>query len=306
MQEFYLPSHGRGRLHCVQWAAPAPPRAIVQIVHGIAEHVLRYDDFARFLNEKEITVVAEDHMGHGGTLAPGDPKGYFYGGWLAAVDDCYSLLSHTKDQFPGIPYVILGHSMGSFLTRTLLYRYPESGISGAILCGTGWQPAPVLKAGLSLCRRACAKTGETYVSPHLRNVIFGSYNKKVPSPRTPFDWICGDPQVVDDYLADSLCGFEETAGLDRDMLTGIQMNQKKENLARMNPNLPVLFIAGEQDPVGSYGTGVRKSAEAFQRAGLSDVTVRLYPEGRHEILNESIKGTVYQDVFHWISKKIWK
>ncbi len=306
MQEFYLPSHGRGRLHCVQWAAPAPPRAIVQIVHGIAEHVLRYDDFAQFLNEKGITVVAEDHMGHGGTLAPGDPKGYFYGGWLSAVDDCYSLLTHTKDQLPEIPYVILGHSMGSFLTRTLLYRYPESGIAAAILCGTGWQPAPILKAGLSLCRRACAKTGETHVSPHLRNVIFGTYNKKVLNPRTPFDWICGDPQVVDTYMADSLCGFEETAGLDRDMLTGIQMNQKKENLARMKSSLPVLFIAGEQDPVGSYGAGVRKSAAAFRQAGLSDVTVLLYQEGRHEILNESMKGAVYQDVFHWISRKIWK
>lgn len=305
MTEFYLPSHGKGRIHCVQWAPPGRVRAVVQIVHGIAEYAARYDDFARFLNQKNILVVADDHMGHGGSLTPADPKGYFYGGWTAAVDDTYSLLEKTRAENPRIPYVILGHSMGSFLTRTLLYRHPDSGIQAAVICGTGWQPGPVLKAGLAMCRRVCQKEGETHVSAPLRNLIFGSYNKRVADPQTPFDWVCGDPAVIAAYMADPLCGFEETAGLDRDMLTGIRMNQDSGNLAKMDKKLPVLFIAGVQDPVGSYGRGVRKSAEAFRKAGMEDVSVVLYANSRHEVLNDVEKEQVYQDVFQWISRKIW-
>lgn len=305
MTEFYLPSHGKGRIHCVQWAPLTPVRMIVQIVHGIAEHVERYSDFAQFLNQRHALVVAEDHMGHGGSLAPGDPPGYFYGGWTAAVDDTFSLLQKTKKEHPQIPYVLLGHSMGSFLTRTLLYRYPDSGIRAAVICGTSWQPAPVLRAGLAMCRLACQKEGETHTSDSLRELIFGSYNKRVEDPQTPFDWICSDRSVIDAYVADPLCGFSETAGLDRDMLQGIQMNQKPENLARMDRKLPVLFVAGTQDPVGNYGKGVRKSGEAFRKAGMEDVTVKLYDNSRHEILNDVEKRQVYQDIFQWISSKIF-
>ena len=247
MTEFYLPSHGKGRIHCVQWAPQGRPRAVVQIVHGIAEYVARYDSFARFLNQQGYLVVGEDHMGHGGSLIPGDPPGYFHGGWNAAVDDTFSLLQKTRQEHPQLPYVILGHSMGSFLTRTLLYRHPDSGIRAAVICGTAWQPEAALRAGLAMCRHA---------------------------------------------------------GLDRDMLTGIQMNQKKENLARMDKKLPVLFVAGTQDPVGNYGKGVRKSAEAFRKSGMEDVTVILYDKSRHEIFNDVEKEQVFQDVAQWISSKI--
>ncbi|MFR8874256.1 MAG: serine aminopeptidase domain-containing protein [Oscillospiraceae bacterium] len=124
-------------------------------------------------------------------------------------------------------------------------------------------------------------------------------------PQTPFDWICSDRSVIDAYVADPLCGFSETAGLDRDMLQGIQMNQKPENLARMDKKLPVLFVAGTQDPVGNYGKGVRKSGEAFRKAGMEDVTVKLYDNSRHEILNDVEKRQVYRDIFQWISSKIF-
>ena len=126
------------------------------------------------------------------------------------------------------PVCPAGPPMGSFLTRTLLYRYPDSGIRAAVICGTGWQPAPVLRAGLAMCRLACQKEGETHTSDSLRELIFGSYNKRVEDPQTPFDWICSDRSVIDAYVADPLCGFSETAGLDRDMLQGIQMNQNRK------------------------------------------------------------------------------
>ena len=304
MTEFYLPSHGKGRIHCVQWTPQGRPRAVVQLVHGIAEYIARYDCFAHFLNQQGFLVVGEDHMGHGGSWIPGEPLGYFHGGWNAAVDDTFSLFQKTRQEHPQLPYVILGHSMGSFLTRTLLYRHPDSGIRAAVICGTAWQPDAALRAGLAMCRHVCQKGGETQACESLRNVIFGSYNRRIPDAQTPFDWVCGDRQVLNAYGADPMCGFSETAGLDRDMLTGIQMNQRKENLARMDKKLPVLFVAGTQDPVGSYGKGVRKSAEAFRKSGMEDVSVILYDKSRHEILNDVEKEQVFQDVAQWISSKI--
>ena len=171
-------------------------------------------------------------------------------------------------------------------------------------CGTAWQPDAALKTGLAMCRHVCQKHGETQVYEPLRNLIFGSYNRRIPEAKTPFDWVCGDAQILNAYLADPLCGFSETAGLDRDMLTGIRMNQKRENLARMDKKLPVLFVAGTQDPVGNYGRGVRKSAEAFRKAGMEDVELILYDKSRHEILNDAEKEQVFQDIFQWISSKI--
>ncbi len=304
MKEFNLISPNGKKIHCVCWEPNGPVHCVVQIVHGIAEYINRYENFAKYLNQFGILVTGEDHMGHGRTLEENDPKGYFYGGWNAAVDNVYTLMQETMQHWPNVPYVILGHSMGSFLTRTLLYRYPDCGLSGAVICGTGWQAAAVLKAGLAMARSMCRKIGETQPSPALHNMFFGPFNRKISSPRTPSDWICSDPAVVDAYTADPLCSFCETVGLERDMLQGIQMNQKKENLANMSKKLPVLFIAGTQDPVGSYGKGVRKSAEAFRKAGMLDVETILYANSRHEILNDVEKDQVYADIHNWIEKKI--
>lgn len=305
MIEFQIPSKGKGSLHCIEWIPQKPVVAVFQIVHGIAEHILRYDDFARFLCSKGIAVVAEDHMGHGGSLGAGDPKGYFFGGWVTAVDDTYSLLQKTRQKYPNIPYIIFGHSMGSFLTRTLLYRHPDSGISGAIICGTAWQPKPALYAGAALSHMICKCCGDTHVSPLLHGIMFGSSLKKIKDPKTPFDWICSDPKVVSDYAEDPLCGFTETCGLARDLIAGIRMNQKPENLRKMDTQLPVLFVAGSLDPVGNYGKGVIKTADAFVKSGLKQVETILYTRSRHEILNDVEKIRVYQDIYQWFFSKMF-
>ncbi len=304
MTEFCLDSHGKGKLHCCKWTPTQTPKAVVQIVHGIAEYAGRYDAFARFLNAKGIAVVAEDHMGHGKSVGSDLPLGYFYGGWLAAVADSYSLMKKTMAEYPGIPYILFGHSMGSFLSRTLLYTYPESGIRGVILCGTGWQSRLVLGAGLGVCRLFCKAGEESKPSPKLEKLMFGAYNKGISPVRTNYDWLNRDEEAVQAYLADPLCGFAPSAGLARDMLTGISMNQNHENLSKMKKALPVLFIAGDADPVGSWGTGVRRTANAFCAAGMQDVRIRLYPGGRHEILNEINKTEVYQDILTWILEKV--
>ena len=299
MEEFFLASNGAGRIHCGLWLPEGEPRAVVQIIHGIAEHIGRYDHFARFLTQRGFAVCADDHMGHGLSVESGGVFGYFSGGWMAAVRDERSLFAEMKKRFPALPYFMLGHSMGSFLLRTYLYTYPGE-LAGAIISGTGWQPELALSAGLALCKIERLRIGETGRSKLLKELMFGVYNKKFSPNRTPNDWICSDEAVVDAYTDDPLCGFDATVGLTRDMLTGISMNQKKENLAKMDKTLPVLFVSGMQDPVGAMGEGVLRTIDAFKRAGLSNVTIRLYPEGRHEMLNETNRAEVYADILGWL------
>ena len=302
MEEFYLPSNGAGRIHCALWTPETAPRAVVQIIHGIAEHIGRYDDFARFLNAHGYVVAADDHMGHGGSVENG-VKGYFSGGWLSAVEDEKRLHDEIAAQYPVLPYFILGHSMGSFLLRTYLYTYPGE-LAGAIISGTGWQPEMALKAGLALCKLEQLRVGETGCSGLLKELMFGAYNKKFKPNRTANDWICSKEAVVDAYTADELCGFDATVGLTRDMLTGISMNQRKENLEKMDKALPVLFVSGMQDPVGAMGEGVLRCIDAFKRVGLKNVTIRLYPEGRHEMLNETNRTEVYADILSWMEQRL--
>lgn len=302
-QDFYYPSKGAGRIHGCRWVPEQEIRAVMQIVHGIAEHVERYAGFAEFLNSLGVLVVAEDHMGHGKSVQDGK-LGCFQGGWFAAVEDSYRLMQDTMAAYPGVPYVLFGHSMGSFMARTILCSHPDSGISAAVICGTGWQPAAALPAAIKLVEGVCKKNGEQTPSPVLENLMFGTYNKRVEHPRTKCDWLTRDTKVVDAYMADPLCGFTPAAGLVRDMLKGISYIENPANLSAMDKDLPVLFIAGGDDPVGAYGKGVHKAAQAFEQAGMKTVTTRIYPLGRHEILNEINKEDVYQDVAKWLKGKI--
>ena len=298
--DFFFKSGSGARLHGCRWTPDSQVRAVLQIVHGIAEYVERYDGFANFLNRQGILVVAEDHMGHGKSISQECPQGYFAGGWQTAVDDTYRLTRDTMAEFRDVPFILFGHSMGSFMARTILAKYPDSGITAAVICGTGWQPAPVLAAGKAACALVCRAKGERAPSPLLQAMAFGTYNRKVEYPRTPYDWISRDNSVVNAYKADPLCGFTPTAGLMRDMMEGIAYIQREENLAKMGKALPVLFIAGGDDPVGSYGAGVRTAAEAFRKAGMERVDVRIYPLCRHELLNEINREEIMDDVSRWI------
>ena len=299
MEEFYLQSNGGGKLHCAVWRTNQTPRAVVQLVHGIAEHIGRYDHFARYLAENGFIVAAEDHMGHGGSIGEDGVKGYFSGGWMTAVADVKLLCEHMKAEYPGLSYYILGHSMGSFLLRTYLYTYPGT-IDAAIISGTGWEPSAVIRAGLAACKLEQLRLGEKRTSPILTKLMFGSYNKPFAPVRTKDDWICSDPAVVDAYTADPLCGFDATIGLARDMLTGIEMNEMRENLLKMDKLLPLLFVSGGKDPVGGMSKGVLRCIDAFKRAGMRKNTIRIYPEGRHEMLNEVNRNEVYQDILNWL------
>ena len=304
--DFYYESQCGGRIHGCRWAPKDAPRAVLQIVHGIAEYVERYDDFANYLSAQGYLVVAEDHMGHGKSISERAPQGYFSGGWSGAVEDTCRLMKDTMQEFPDVPYVLFGHSMGSFMARTILAKFPDSGINAAIICGTGWQSAAVLSAGRLACRLICTKDGEKNPSKFLQSMAFGGYNKKVEHPRTASDWLARNQKIVDAYEADPLCGFIPSAGLMRDMMDGIAYIQDEKNLANMKKNLPVFFIAGGDDPVGAYGKGVIQSANAFKRQGMEQVDMRIYPLCRHEILNEINKEEVYKDVAGWLETAVKK
>ena len=305
MKEFYFPVRNNTRIHCCQWVPEGKPRGILQLVHGIAEYAARYDELAKVFTDHGFVVVGEDHMGHGGSISKDIPQGCFAEGWLTAVSDTYRLIQMTKEEYPDLPYVIYGHSMGSFMTRTLLYTYPDAGLKAAVLSGTGWMPKLVLKSGRAVCRMEGRK-GMNETSATVDRLMFGSYNKGYENPRTPFDWLSRDDAEVDKYIADPLLGFSASIGLSYEMLGGMLMNEDKKNLGKMPKDLPVLFVSGDKDPVGSNGKGVTQAYEAFKAAGMKDVTLKLYPGGRHEMHNETNRAELHADVLAFLDRVLSK
>lgn len=241
-------------------------------------------------------------MGHGQSVNGDGIQGYFHGGWFNAVADTCHLLTETKKEYPDLPYILLGHSMGSFMARTILYLHPDSGIDGAVISGTCWQPAFAMPAIVKVMEAACRVVGETNVSEKLQNLVFGTYNARVEHQRTPLDWICRDTKVVDAHPM--MQGLAPKAGLLRDMMVGINSIEKAENLAKMKKDLPVFFVAGGDDPVGNYGKGIHSCAAAFRKAGMTDVSVRIYPLCRHEIINEINKEDIFEDIVQWNEKRV--
>ena len=305
-EDFMFDSTRAGhRLHARICRPDGEPVCVVQIAHGIAEHIDRYADFMEFLASNGIVAVGNDHLGHGKSITAPEDQGFFAesDGWRYAVDDMAALRDIVRKEYPDLPYVFFGHSMGSFLTRTFLIRYPER-YDAAIISGTGHQAAPVSLAGYALASGAVKRGGPRKVGTMLSGVAFGSYCNKIPNARTPFDWLSRDEKVVDAYVADPLCGFTPTNGLFRDMMSGIRFITDQKNIDTMNKDKPVYFMSGKEDPVGEYGKGVEKAYEAFCKAGLKNVTIRLYPDGRHEMLNELNKADVYNDILTWLKENV--
>ncbi len=304
-REFTYPSSDKiHTVHAAEWRPEGTPRAVVQIVHGVAEHIGRYGHVAQFLNEHGFLVCGEDHLGHGRTAGEG-PFGFFAptGGWDLVVRDVRRLRELEEERRPGLPYFLLGHSMGSFLTRTYLIRYPGT-VDGAVLSGTGQESAPAVAAGKALASLLCAVRGPGYVSGLVYRLSLGSYGRAFRPNRTGADWISRDEAAVDAYQRDPLCTFQPTVSMFRDMLGGLQFIADRGALARMDRDTPILFLSGDQDPVGSMGKGVRKVAGMFRAAGCRDVTCKLYPGGRHEMFNEINKQEVLEDLLSWLERHL--
>lgn len=305
-REFTFPSaDGKTQIHAVEWLPVGEVKAVLQICHGVAEYILRYEDFALFLNSKGIAVVGHDHIGHGNSVAPGAPRLYFgaEGSWNWVVADIESRRKLASQAFPGVPYFLMGHSMGSFLARTYLIQYPGQ-VDGAVIMGTGQMSPALITGGMLLAAVIGKLGGMDKPSGLVDKIAFGPYNKPFAPNRTDLDWLSKNPDNVDAYIADSLCGGAATPGLFREMLSGISIITDSDEAKKMNLHKPVLFISGAMDPVGDCSKGVEKAYAMFQKIGVEDVSIKLYPELRHEILNEDCREQVYADIFAWLCAKM--
>ncbi len=279
-------------------------RATVQIAHGIAEHCERYDEFCRFLCDNGFAVYINDHLGHGKSVQGDAIKGYFApkDGWMKVVSDMHTIYTISAEEYPEVPHFLFGHSMGSFLARTYLFTYPQD-FKGAVICGTSHMARAVIAAGKAMASVSAA-ISPTKFDKALEGVAFGSYNNSFKPIRTNYDWLTRVPETVDAYIADPMCGFTCTSRLYADMMQGLMMITDKKNIDKMNKETPVLFISGSMDPVGENGEGVKRAYAYFLASGMKDVTLKLYDGARHELLNETNKAEVMNDVLNWINEKI--
>ena len=305
--EFYFPSKdGNTEIHTIEWKPVGEVRAVLQICHGMVEYIRRYDEFAQFLCGEGYYVVGNDHLGHGKSIQAKSEYGFFnekYGN-ACVLGDMHTLRQRTEKKYPGVPYFMLGHSMGSSLLRQYVQMY-GNGLSGAVLMGTvADHKKAALLFGKRLCRVMAAFRGWHYRSKMVDNLVLGAYNKKFKPARTRADWITSDNENLDMYVADPLCSFMSTVNAYYNVFSGMIGIQRKESVYMIPKGLPVLSVSGADDPVGEFGKGVRKIYEKYRAAGIRDVTLRLYTGDRHEILNETDRDQVYKDLLGWFEKHI--
>lgn len=275
---------------------------IVQIVHGMAEHSERYTEFADFLTSRGAAVYASDHRGHGRNAVSEVDYGVWPDKkeWCNIVDDIKMLNDISAKNYAGKPVFIIGHSMGSFLTRTLITAY-SIGLKGVILTGSGTNSSLLLRLGNLIARLQCFFSGVQKKSKLLDKLSFGSFNKDYNSP---FQWLTRDQKIVDKYISDPRCGGIFSCSFYRSFTSGLIQINKMSNARKIRKDLPIIFLSGDSDPVGNSGKGIIKAVNFYKKAGLKQVEYKLYKDARHEILNELNKLDIYQDIYTWINKII--
>jgi len=280
-------------------------KAVVQLAHGMAEHGKRYERFAEALTDSGYGVYINDHRGHGKTAGSMEAMGYFAdkNGWDLVVEDMHQLTGIIKKAHPGLPVFMLGHSMGSFLARNYIYLYGNE-LKGVILSGTAGDPGLLGSLGVLVAKRECKTKSKKTKSPLLHKLSFGSFNKAFKPARTDFDWLSRDPAEVDKYIQDPYCGEMFTAGFYLDLLEGMKQINLKSNMNLVPKNLPIFLFAGDMDPVGKNAKGVKQIFRAYEKAGIRDVSLKLYKDGRHEMLNETNRKEVFSDIIQWMDSRI--
>lgn len=306
MIDIYYPSHdGSTRIHACIWKPDGEIKGVVQIIHGMAEYAARYAPFAEFLNSRGYLVCADDHLGHGQSVKTDDDLGYFnkQRDTDIIIQDIRALQLAIKKHTGDKPYFILGHSMGSFFCRKYISQYGND-FNGAIVMGSGFKDKLTLNTALFAVRLNALFCGWRHRSKLITKLAFGSYNKRFKPVRTENDWLSKNTENVDAYNADGLCGFTFTDNAYLGLFSIIKQACSGKTIKAVPKDLPVYFVAGADDPVGDYGKGVKKAAEKFKKAGVKNVSVTLYDQSRHEILNDDCKSQVYNDVLEFIESNI--
>ena len=284
---------------------PGGARAVVQVVHGMAEHAGRYADFARVLTESGYGVYADDHRGLGRTAGALSHAGYAAGsrGWDRLVGDQHAVTAHVADAHPGVPIVLFGHSMGSSLARAYARAYGE-GLAALVLTGVSGDPGVLGRAGHAAAQLEMRVRGRRARSPVMDKLLFGTFNRpfaKDGGARTDFDWLSRDAAEVDAYVADPWCGFVCTTSFYADLIGGVR--EVTASCEGVPEDLPVLILVGADDPVGGEAAGVQVQRQ-YVDAGLDDVALRVYSGARHELLHETNRREVLDDLLTWLDERL--
>lgn len=298
---YYNSSDGKTKIRTIKWSPDNEIKAILQISHGMLEHMERYDDFASNMEEHGILTVGNDHIGHGSSIISEEYRGYFEenDGNNVLIEDMHTLMNIMKEENPDIPYFILGHSMGSFLTRQFITMYGNE-INGAIISGTGQQPLGLIRFGVFVTKFIASFKGWNYRSKFVDYLALGGNNNKFKPARTKFDWLTRDEDIVDNYISDPRINIIFTLNGFYNMFRSIILMNEQEKLEKIPKNLPVIFISGERDPVGNFGKDVSKAFNIYKNLGMGNISMKLYIGDRHEILNELDREQVYDDILIWM------
>lgn len=301
MKSFYFKSHDNKQIFLHTWEEVENPLGVIQIFHGMAEHGARYDDFAKFLNNKGYIVYADDHRGHGKTSESIDKLGYLgENGFDNIVRDEYFITNIIKEKYPNLPVFIFAHSFGSFIGQEYINRYSNK-VNGVILSGSAKQSGIDAKAGLVFTTLYKKFFDDSKKNPFLESLIFGNYCKKEKDNKSSFAWLSSDIDQVKRYETDEYCGTVFTTNFYHNMFTGFKSLYIKEKADKIHKSLPIFIIAGDMDPVGKYGKSVQKLYAYYKDLNLNNVNIKLYPNGRHELINEKNNLCIYNDIYSWIS-----
>lgn len=289
--DYFLADDKMTKIFYQKWDNVQNPIAILQIVHGMSEHIERYQEFAQFLNSKNIIVYGMNLRGHGKTGENASSLGHFEKDeWKHMMADIEKFRL-SQEALYQVPSFILGHSMGSFLTRTYLNKY-DPNMAGAIIIGTGNADRTLTYKFTKFFAGLYRQENYAYF---IHKTAFKGFEKK-----EPFDWICSDKAQIEKYKNDPLCGFWMTAGFYYEFMRGLLQLSQLESDIGLKKSFPLLFLAGEEDPVGDMGRYVLKTVEKYNKHGFSDVNLKIYEKMRHEILNETNKAQVYDDILKFI------
>ncbi len=280
------------------WQAKKEAKGTILLVHGMAEHIMRYNEFADFLSKEGYHVYGYDQRGHGKTAGSIENLGYFGPkGWDAVINDVKEMVTFVREEH-GLPFYLMGHSMGSFVSRDFASKYSDM-IDGLILSGTGYKSGFKGQIMIGVASLETAIRGPKYQSKLLSNLTNSVFNSKLKPLRTPFDWLSIEASNVDKYIADPYCGTVFTCSFYRDLFTAVERVNQSEHALRIRKDLPIHIFSGEDDPVGDHGEGVKKVHALYKE---HDTSFKLY-KGRHEMLNEFNKEEVYKDILSWLDKQ---
>lgn len=302
----FISCDGKTKIHVSMWCPDKSeyekPKMILQIMHGMIEYIDRYDEFARYLAQRGILVVGNDHLGHGASVLSDDDFGYFRDKEPenALVLDAHHLTCLIRKRFPGIPVYLLGHSMGSFMTRKYICKYGKE-LAGVIVMGTGHQITPLVITGEVVAGVVGFFKGDRYRSKFISNAMFGAYGKRIKDDKTPNAWLTRDKAIVEEYNNNKLTTFLFTVNGYKGLMRTIHYVRKKKNIEQIPKDLPMLMISGLDDPVGEYGEGVKRAFKSYH-GYLEDIDLRLYEDCRHELCNELNREDIFEDIYEWLIK----